>query len=196
MKDYSNLPPTAMRRSDRAVTDETWLKTMLHHAAVGTLATVYDGQPFVNTNLFVYDEAAHCLYLHTARTGRTRANIEANPNVCFSVMEMGRLLPAPESLEFSVEYAGVTVFGRASVVEEEAAALAALQKLMDKYAPHLTPGTDYRPPVPEELPATAVYRVDITDWSAKKKEVAPDFAGAYWYPERHMLASRRSVDSE
>lgn len=191
MKDYSQQPHTAVRRKDRAVTDEDWLRRMLHQAAVGTLATVYEGQPFINTNIYVYDEAAHCLYLHTAGTGRTRANIEANPQVCFSVMEMGRLLPADVALEFSVEYAGVTVFGQASIVTDEGEALAALQKLLDKYAPHLTPGTDYRPPTPEENRATTVIRVDIHEWSAKKKEVAPDFAGAFWYADSPMLPSRQ-----
>lgn len=194
MKDYLNQPATAMRRSDRAVEDDGWIKHMLKTAAVGTTATVHEGQPFVNTNLFIYDEAAHCIYIHTARVGRTRANMEANPAVCFSIMEMGRLLPAPEALEFSVEYAGVTVFGRASIIDDEAEATDALQKLLDKYAPHLTAGTDYRPPVPEELKRTTVMRIDIDEWSGKKKEVPPDFEGAFWYPGEPMLTSLKTLD--
>ncbi len=197
-KDYLNQPATAVRRSDRAVTDEAWMKTMLHRASVGTLATQHEGQPFINTNLFYYDEAEHCVYVHTASVGRTRANVEAAPQVCFSVMEMGRLLPAPEALEFSVEYAGVTLFGPASIVDDsQGEATTALQKLLDKYAPHLTPGEDYRPPVPEELKRTAVIRIDISEWSGKKKEVEPDFAGAYWYTEQPMLTSvqQRMVDN-
>ncbi len=94
---------------------------------------------------------------------------------------MGRLLPADEALEFSVEYAGVTVFGRGEVVADKAEAKAALQLLLDKYAPHLHPGRDYRPTTDQELARTAVYRITIDSWSGKRKEVAEDFPGAFRY---------------
>ena len=109
---YTEKAANELRRPDRGMTeDEPWMRDMLHKASVGVLAMVFDGQPFVNTNLFVYDEEAHVVYTHTARVGRTRANLEINDRVCFSVSEIGRLLPADEALEFSVEYAGVTLFG-------------------------------------------------------------------------------------
>ncbi len=188
-KDYAALPETAVRRSDRAVDDEAWIKTFLRYAPVGTLATVHEGQPFMNTNLFIYDEAAHAIYIHTARVGRTRANVEGDEKACFSIMEMGRLLPADEALEFSVEYAGVMVFGTISILEDDAEATVILQELLDKYAPHLHAGQDYRPPVPEELKRTTVMKLAITAWSGKKKEVEPDFVGAYWYPDMPILTS-------
>jgi uncharacterized protein len=182
-----------VRRRDRAVTDEHWIRTFLQHAPVGVLATVDGDQPFLHPNFFVYDQAAHALYFHTALTGRTRSNADAGgeegARACFSVMEMGRLLPAPQSLEFSVEYASVIVFGRVRVVTDRDEGLRALQGLLDKYVPHLHPGEDYRPPVDAELKRTAVYRLDIDAWSGKKKEAAPDFPGAYRYPDRPMLPS-------
>lgn len=190
-RDYLHINRTAIRRSDRAVEDDAWIRAFLHTAATGTLATVHDGQPFINQNLFVYDEAAHSLIVHTASTGRTGANVAAHPQVCFSIMQMGRLLPADEALEFSVEYAGVVIFGTAAHITDEAEAIAALQLLMDKYAPHLAAGQDYRPPVPEEIKRTAVFRIQIDDWTAKKKEVDA-FPGAYWYDEAAMLASVRA----
>lgn len=180
-KNYATLPKTHVRRQDRAVEDEAWIRAFLHEAPLGVLATVYEGQPFINSNLFVYDEAAHAIYMHTAHVGRTRANVAACKNVCFSISEMGRLLPAAEALEFSVEYAGVTVFGTAVIVEDAAEAEHGLQLLLDKYAPHLRPGRDYRPTTPEELKRTAVYRINIEAWSGKKKEVAADFPGAFFY---------------
>jgi nitroimidazol reductase NimA-like FMN-containing flavoprotein (pyridoxamine 5'-phosphate oxidase superfamily) len=63
---------TTIRRKDRAVEDEAWIRAFLHRAPVGTLATVDGEQPFLHMNLFVYAEAEHCLYLHTATAGRTR----------------------------------------------------------------------------------------------------------------------------
>jgi nitroimidazol reductase NimA-like FMN-containing flavoprotein (pyridoxamine 5'-phosphate oxidase superfamily) len=179
-KDYTQLPPEQVRRSDRQVEDEGWMRDFISRAAYGTLATVHDGQPFINSNLFVYDANKHAIYLHTARVGRTRSNIEAYEQVCFSVSEIGRLLPADEALEFSVEYAGVTVFGRASIVEGQEAR-DALQMLLDKYAPHLRPGRDYRPIADDELKRTSVYRITIDAWSGKRKSAPPDFPGAFRY---------------
>ncbi|MBZ0302665.1 MAG: pyridoxamine 5'-phosphate oxidase family protein [Anaerolineae bacterium] len=189
-KDYAALPVDHIRRQDRAVEDEAWIVQFLTSAAVGTLASAYEGQPFINSNLFVYHPARRCIYLHTAHAGRTRANIEANPRVCFSVMAMGRLLPADEALEFSVEYESVVVFGQAVIVTDADEALCGLQLLLDKYAPHLQPGVDYRPPVSEELDRTAVYRIDIDTWTGKRKAVAADFPGAFDYdvrgqPDKH-----------
>ena len=152
------------------------MRDFIKQAPLGFLATVGDdGQPFLNSNLFVYDEDKHCIYLHTHRTGRTRDNFDGREKVAFSAAAMGRLLPAPEALEFSVEYAGVVV---GDVVE----AKAALQSLLDKYAPHLAAGEDYRPTTDEELARTAVYRIDIETWSGKQKEVEQDFPGAYPLP--------------
>jgi nitroimidazol reductase NimA-like FMN-containing flavoprotein (pyridoxamine 5'-phosphate oxidase superfamily) len=183
-RDYAALPNHEVRRRDRAIEDDTWIRAMLHQAPVGALATIHDGQPFINSNLFVYDEEAHCVYMHTARVGRTRANVEREQAVCFSVSEMGRLLPAETALSFSVEYAGVTVFGRAAVVDTPEEARQALQRLLDKYAPHLRPGRDYRATTDEELARTSVYRIAIEAWSGKKKEVAPDFPGAFYYEDQ------------
>jgi uncharacterized protein len=180
-KDYAAFPPEYVRRTDRAVEDEAWIREFLHHAPIGYLATVHEGQPFINSNLFVYDEAAHAIYLHTARFGRTRSNVEADERACFTVSEMGRLLPADEALEFSVEYSGVAVYGKAAIIEDSAEAKHALQLLLDKYAPHLKPGVHYRPTTDDELKRTAVYRVQIDAWSGKRKVAEPDFPGAFLY---------------
>jgi nitroimidazol reductase NimA-like FMN-containing flavoprotein (pyridoxamine 5'-phosphate oxidase superfamily) len=180
-KDYTTLPVNQIRRADRAVNEDDWLRDYLHQAPYGVLATVHEGQPFANHNLFVYDEAAHAIYMHTARVGRTRANVEGAEKVCFSISDMGRLLPADVALEFSVEYRGVVVFGTASVIADETEASRALQLLLDKYFPHLKPDQDYRPIIPEELRRTSVYRIDIERWSGKQKKVAADFPGAFWY---------------
>lgn len=195
-RDYAALPPFQVRRSDRAVNDEGWMTSFLQRAATGYLATIGETnagpQPFINSNLFVYDAAQHVIYLHTARVGRTRANVEteaAPARVCFTATEMGRLLPADEALEFSVEYAGVVVFGTAHVVDDPAEQRHGLQILLDKYFPHLRPERDYRPIVDEELVRTSVYRIDIESWSGKRKSVADDFPGAFFYPHPETTQS-------
>ncbi|UCF20867.1 MAG: pyridoxamine 5'-phosphate oxidase family protein [Gemmatimonadota bacterium] len=171
-----------IRRRDRAQND-TWIRAFLHSGAWGALATVSEGQPFINTNLYVYDESAHAIYLHGARVGRTHSNVEQGGPVCFNVSEMGRILPNEIALEFSLEYAGVTVFGRAIVVEDVDEKARALQLLLDKYAPHLEPDRHYRPASQDELDRTAVFRIDIDSWSGKANVKAVDFPGAFSFYE-------------
>lgn len=172
-----------LRRRDRGK-DEAWVRSFVEAAPYGFLATVgEEGQPFLNSNLFVYDSERHCIYVHTHRTGRTRRNVEAADRVAFGIAAMGRLLPADEALEFSVEYAGVTAFGTGHVVEDPDEAKEALQALLDKYAPHLAPGRDYRATTDDELKRTAVYRIEVEAWSGKQKEVEPDFPGAFDLPK-------------
>lgn len=183
-RDWAGREPAAVRRADRAIDDEDWIRETLDAIPFGTLATADGGRPFLNANLFVYDRERHAIYLHTARVGRTAANIDGSPEgaqVCFGVFRMGRLLPAPEALEFSVEYDGVTVFGTATRVRDQAEAGRALQLILDRYAPHLSPGRDYRPVTDEELLRTAVWRVDIDSWAGKRKSVAADFPGAFTF---------------
>lgn len=181
------------RRRDRGK-EEAWVKAFMEQASFGFLATVDDdGQPFLNSNLFVYDAEKHCIYLHTHRTGRTRDNLPAPRKVAFSAAAMGRLLPADEALEFSVEYCGVTAFGTGRVVEDVDEAKTALQDLLDKYAPHLSPGRDYRATTDDELRRTAVFRMDIEAWSGKQKEVEEDFPGAFDMPTLAVPFPSRSA---
>lgn len=165
-------PRSEMRRQDRAVTDPLELQTLLERIQFGTLATSIDSQPYQNITLFWYEADRQRIYFHTALVGRTRSNIEANPLVCFSAAEMGRLLPADTAMEFSVEYASVIAFGQARIVDEEDEARHGLQGLLDKYFPGLEPGVHYRPIIDEEMKQTAVFAIEVECMSGKRKAVA------------------------
>ncbi len=176
-------PRVRMRREDRGK-DEPWIRAYLRAATWGFLGMVgEDGRPYVHTNLFVFDEERRCLWMHGYRTGRMRSSVDACAQVAFSAAGMGRLLPGATALNFSLEYASVVVFGTAHVVGDPEEASHGLRMLMEKYAPHLRYGEDYRGIPPEDLERTAVYRLDIEAWSGKQKEAAADFPGAYTLPE-------------
>jgi hypothetical protein len=160
---------TAMRRTDRAIEDLSQIHDLLERGRFFALATSVEGQPYQHVSLYWFDSTTNRIYFHTARTGRTRSNIEANPRVSASVAEIGRLLPADEALEFSVEYASVIVFGRARIVEGNDEARYGLQGLLDKYFPELRPGEHYRPIADDELRRTTVFAVDIEEMSGKRK---------------------------
>ncbi len=185
MADETSSPRRSalITKPDRAIADQEWIKEFLRGAGMGVVATALAEQPFVSTLLFAYDEAAHAIYFHTARRGRVWENIQANPRVCLTAAQMGRLLPADTALNFSVEYQSVVVFGSAHLVNDPVEAERGLQMILDKYFPHLRPGSDYRPITEGERSATAVYRLEIEEWSAKRKAVGEDFPGAFLWGE-------------
>jgi hypothetical protein len=172
---------THIRRQDRAIQDEAWIEGFLQRAPYGMLATTWQEQPFVHAILFAYDPQRRVIYLHSAAEGRTIDHVRLNPRICFSVAEMGRLLPHSTARGFSVEYASVMVFGVARLVEETEEMLHGLGLLMEKYASHLRQGVDYQPASAEDLAGVAVYCIEIAAWSAKRKQAAEDFPGAYWF---------------
>jgi nitroimidazol reductase NimA-like FMN-containing flavoprotein (pyridoxamine 5'-phosphate oxidase superfamily) len=175
-------PALRPRRTDRTVSDEAWIRAFLHEAPYGIVAMAGGGAPYVNANLFVFDEEDHAIYFHTWKAGRTRREIDANPEVCFAVARMGRLLPARRVSDYSVEYASVLVFGSAAVVEDAARARRAQELQLKKYFPHKRPGRDFEPFTEEELARAAVYRLAIRGWSAKRNAADPDHAGAFRFP--------------
>jgi nitroimidazol reductase NimA-like FMN-containing flavoprotein (pyridoxamine 5'-phosphate oxidase superfamily) len=179
--DFSSRPLNQVTRENRAIYDEAWIKAMLRRAPYGVLGTCHEGQPFIHTSTFAFDEAAHAIYIHSALDCRRRTNLEKNPRICFSVVEMGRLLPGSAAMEFGVEYSGVVVFGKAVILLNEEEARHGLQMLLDKYFPHLRPGVDYRPIAPEEIAITSVYRLDIEQWSGKLDQAPADYPGAFEY---------------
>jgi nitroimidazol reductase NimA-like FMN-containing flavoprotein (pyridoxamine 5'-phosphate oxidase superfamily) len=170
MRPFSSDELIAIRRTDRAITDDAEIADLLRQADICRIATSVNDQPFISANTFWYD--GERIFFHTATQGRTLTNIQHNPRVCLEVDWVGRWLPATTALEFSVEYTGVVVFGRARLLEDDAEKKRALQGLLDKYFPDLKAGTDYRPITPGELEVTAVFAVDIEAWSGKRK-VAP-----------------------
>lgn len=180
MRKTEDKPINEIRRKDRAKGDD-WSKNFLKTAPFAAIATLHNGQPFINHNIFYYDEEKNCIYFHTAKEGRMRFNIDDNAAVCLSAGEMGRLLPADVALEFSVEYKSVVVFGKAEIIDDEELAGSALKKLMNKYFPRHEPGKDYREIMPEEIKRTSVYKISIEYLSGKEKKADENFPGAFLY---------------
>ena len=168
------------RRRDRGVEDTDWIRDLLTRAPVGAMATADAEGPTLVPNLFVFDPSKDVIYLHSARKGETRTQLDGCPQAAFCVAEMGRLLPAPAAVNFSVEYASVVLKGTSSVVEDEEEASYALDLFMRKYAPQFEPGKDYRPTEAKDLARTSVFRIDIESWSAKGKTSQAE--DAYDYP--------------
>ena len=71
-------------------------------------------------------------------------------------------------MEFTVQYAGVIVFGKACVIEEPQAKRRGLYGLISKYYPGMEAGEEYRSITDDELERTSVYAIRIESWSGKE----------------------------
>ncbi len=161
-----------VRRRDRAVEDDHWIRSFLEAAPTCVVATESDGWPFATPLIFAYDAESHCVYFHTGRAGRLFSNVGRNPRMCLSAFKMSGLAAATRASGFDVEYESVTAFGSARVLEDAEEAVHGLRLLLDKYFPELQYGRDYDAIAGEELARTAVYRLEIDAWSGKRNPPA------------------------
>lgn len=114
-----------MRRKDRQLSqEEAW--AILKETDYGVLAVIGDqGWPYaVPMNYFVLDGA---LYLHCAQEGHKLDAIAKDNRVCFTVTAQHDLIPH----QITTVYKSAVVFGRASLVEDQAERLALLASLID-----------------------------------------------------------------
>lgn len=167
-RDYIGQKPTAFQRRPHLTKDDAWIGEFLKTAKVGHIATSVDGQPFINTSTFWYDEAGHQIVFHSNIAGRIRSNVEYNPKVSFEANVLGQMLPSNVALEFSLQYRSVVAFGTVRVVTDMEEARRLLYGLINKYFPTLKAGQEYREITDKELRATSVYAIKIEEWSGKE----------------------------
>lgn len=168
-------------RQQYAQNDE-WIEAFLSSSQVGHVATRWENQPFITPVLFWYEVGKRRIYFHTNLYGRLRTNCEHFPEVCFDTSEMGKLLPSNIAGEFSVQYASVVVFGKIRVVENPDEKESGLMGLLRKYFPDLEAGVDYRPITREELDQTAVFCIEVEQWSGKKNWAEKVHQDEQWKP--------------
>jgi nitroimidazol reductase NimA-like FMN-containing flavoprotein (pyridoxamine 5'-phosphate oxidase superfamily) len=168
-KDYSlDATPPNEQRIPEYVRDDAWIRSFLHQARIGHIATHWDGQPFITPSTFWFDEERNEIIFHSNIVGRVRANIDRHEQVCFETSDSGDFLPSNVAMEFTVQFAGVIVFGKARVIEESEAKRRALYGLIKKFHPEMEAGKEYRPITDQELARTSVYAIKIESWSGKK----------------------------
>ena len=181
-REYIGQNPTAFQRRPHLTMDDAWIREFLKTAKVGHIATSVDGQPFINTSTFWYDEAGHQIVFHSNIAGRIRSNIEYNPKVSFEASELGQMLPSNVALEFSLQYRSVVAFGTARVVTDPEEMRRLLYGLIGKYFPALKAGQEYREIDEKELRATSVYVIKIEEWSGKENWAERADQSDEWQP--------------
>ena len=162
----NNFAPTertkVRRKPDRGSYDRDLVYKILDEAFVCHVAFIADGMPIVvPTNYVRVDDI---LFLHGSTASRMIRAATDGP-VCLTVTLMDGLVLARSGLEHSVNFRSVMVLGMAERVSDPVAKARHLQGMIDQMFP--TRWSQLRPMTAQELKATAVLSLPITEASAK-----------------------------
>lgn len=135
---------------------------IVDRALVVHVGFIDDGRPVIIPMTCARD--GETVILHGARKSRLTEAIAGQP-VCLSIAFVDGLVYARSVYHSSMNYRSAVLFGTARRVEGEEARLQALKAM----AARLMPGRwdEVRPPLPAELKATELLRVEIDSASAK-----------------------------
>ncbi len=154
------------RIAERGHYDKATVFDIVDRALIAHVGFIEDGRPVVipMTCARWGDE----LLIHGARKSRIQQAVTDMP-VCITVTHLDALVYARSIFHSSMNYRSAVIHGIARVIEDEAEKLNALEAM----SAHLMPGRwqEVRPPLPKELRATEVQRVEILFASAKIRDV-------------------------
>ena len=182
VESFSRTERSTLRRlPKRASYERETVYRILDEGFVCHVGFVVEGQPFVIPT--GYARLGDVLYIHGARASRMLRELARGAEACVTVTLVDGLVLARSAFHHSINYRSVVVFGRASLVEDEAEKSEALRALTE----HIVPGRwpDVRWPSEAELKATSVLRLPLAEASAKVRTGPPvddeeDYALDVW----------------
>lgn len=170
----SRLPRTQVRRlPERQVSDREAMLDVLRAGRLAHVGVVDElNRPRVMPVAYAI-EGTKALLLHGSTASQLFRSLAAGAPVCVTVTFLDGLVVANSSFNSSMNYRSVVVFGHGELVPE-GEKLTALRTLSE----HLFPGhwDHFRTLKPQELKATTVIRVPLTEMSMKARADGPDDA--------------------
>jgi uncharacterized protein len=170
---------TVQRLPDRGKYDAETIHAILDAAFVCHVGFVVDGQPFVIPTNYARD--GDKLYLHGSSASRMLRTLAGVIPVCVTVTHVDGLVMARSAFHHSVNYRSVVALGTATLVEDSAEKMHALELFTN----HVAAGRwdEVRTPTELELKATTVLALDLKEASAKVRTGGPkDDAEDYELP--------------
>jgi nitroimidazol reductase NimA-like FMN-containing flavoprotein (pyridoxamine 5'-phosphate oxidase superfamily) len=170
-----------VREPQRAVYDREIIYKILDEGFVCHVGFTLHGQTFVIPTM--YARVHDAIYFHGSAASRMLRGVSAGLNVCVTVTLLDGLVLARSVFNHSMNYRSVVALGNAAIVDEPGEKLAALRAFTEK----LIPGrwNDARQPNEQELKATSILRLPLTEVSAKVRvggveDDAEDYALQVW----------------
>lgn len=162
-------PRTRVRRlHDKAAYDRATINAILDAMPVAHVGHLIDGFPVVTPTL-QWREGDH-IYWHGSAASRMTRAASGGP-VCVTVTLTDAMVLSRSGLEHSVNYRCVMVMGTAQAVIDPGLKARHLETMMDQMFPGRWP--QLRPMTAQELKATAILTLPLTEASAKVSAAAP-----------------------
>jgi nitroimidazol reductase NimA-like FMN-containing flavoprotein (pyridoxamine 5'-phosphate oxidase superfamily) len=123
-----------MHRVERLMPDED-ARAFLRAQKVAHVGTVdAAGRPYVTPLIYIY-EGGDRLYLHTGNHGgHFQRNLEAQPQMCVEVAEMGPVHRGhPFACNSALVYTSVVVFGRITTIDDRSMKSWFFDRVLEKY---------------------------------------------------------------
>ncbi len=166
-------PPTertrVRRRPDRGRYDVDTIAAILDEGLVCHLGFSAGGRTTVVPTLHV--RVGEAVYLHGAPANQALGELAGGIEVCLTVTLLDGLVLSRSAFHHSMNYRSVMVFGVAEPVADVDEKRRALEALVEHVVPGRSDGT--RAPSAQELRATLVLRLPITEASAKVRSGGP-----------------------
>src|SRR4051812_27473676 len=154
------------RAPQRGTHDRATIDAILDEALIGHVAFVHDGRPAVIPTLIA--RLGDDLLLHGSSASRTLRALRAGAEACVEVTHVDGIVLARSAFHHSMNYRSAILYGTLEPVED---VTGALEAFTEKLVPARWPPV--RPPSAQELKATAVLSLAITEGSAKVRGGPP-----------------------
>jgi uncharacterized protein len=159
------------RAHKKAAYDPDAIAAILDEALVAHLGFAHEGQPFVIPTL--HARIGDRVFVHGSSASRTlRALGGGGLPACLTVTLVDGLVYARSIFEMSTNYRSVVVLGEATPVTEHDAKLEALRAFSEQVMPGRWDAV--RRPTRQEVKATAILSMPLTEASAKVSAGGPD----------------------
>jgi len=150
----------------RGFYDKETIYRILDNDFVCQIGFVYNNYPVVIPT--IYGRKDDSLYFHGASVSRMLQTLEKGVSISLNVTKTNGIVLARSAFHHTLNYESVTIFGNATLVEDEKGKLEALQIISDQIIPERW--KEVRPPNKKELNVTKVLQLKITEASAKIRD--------------------------
>ena len=157
------------RAPKRGQYDFETIAQILDEGLVCQVGFVVEGRPVVIPT--AYGRIGNKVYIHGASASRMLKSLQTGIDVCFTVTLLDGLVLARSAYHHSMNYRSVVLFGQAENVTDTDEKMTALKAFTE----HVIKGRweEVRSPNPQELAATCVLALPITEASAKIRTGPP-----------------------
>ena len=180
--DFPQTERTTLKRlPKRGAYDRQLVYGILDEGFICHVGFTVERQPFViPTGYARVDEQ---LFIHGSQVSRMLRTLSSGIDVCVAVTLVDGLVLARSAFHHSINYRSVVMFGRARIVDDREAKLAALLAFSEQVIPGRW--NDVREPTEQELKATTVLALPLVEVSAKVRTGPPidddeDYALNVW----------------